>query len=49
MKFSDFVAFKNGMVEPTCQLVQSLRNTGKDIRIIRCDDGGENKALENRM
>jgi hypothetical protein len=37
------------MVEPTCQLVQNLRNTGKDIRIIRCDDGGENRALENRI
>jgi hypothetical protein len=37
------------MVEPTCQLVQNLKNTGKDIRIIQCNDGGENKALENRM
>jgi hypothetical protein len=37
------------MVEPTCQLVQNLKNTGKDIRILRCNDGGENKALENRM
>jgi Reverse transcriptase (RNA-dependent DNA polymerase) len=27
MKFSDFFASKNGMVEPTCQLVQNLRNT----------------------
>jgi hypothetical protein len=33
MKFSDFFASKNGMVEPTCQLVQNLKNTGKDIRI----------------
>jgi hypothetical protein len=32
MKFSDFFASKNGMVEPTCQLVQNLRNTGKDIK-----------------
>jgi hypothetical protein len=37
------------MVKPMCQLVQNLRNTGKDIGIIRCDNGGENKALENRM
>jgi hypothetical protein len=49
MTFSDFFTSKNGMVEPTCQLVQNLRNTGKDIRIIRCNNGGENKALENRV
>jgi hypothetical protein len=37
------------MIEPTRQLVQNLKSTGKDIRIIRCDDGGEKKALKNRM
>jgi hypothetical protein len=49
MKFSDFFSSKNGMVEPTCQLVQNLKNKGKDIRIIRCNDGGENAALEKQM
>jgi hypothetical protein len=49
IKFSDFFASKSGMVEPTCQLVQNLKNTGKDIRIIRCNDVRENKALENPM
>jgi hypothetical protein len=37
------------MVESTCQIVQNLKNSEKDIRIIRCNDSGENKALEKRM
>jgi hypothetical protein len=37
------------MVEPTCQLLQKLKQSGKEINIIRCDDGGENKALEHQM
>jgi Reverse transcriptase (RNA-dependent DNA polymerase) len=49
LKFSDFHTTKSGMVEPTCELIQSWKNSGKSIKYIRCDDGGENKALEKRL
>jgi hypothetical protein len=31
IKFSDFFISKNGMVEPTCQSIQKLQQSGKDI------------------
>jgi Reverse transcriptase (RNA-dependent DNA polymerase)/Zinc knuckle len=49
MKFSDFFVTKRGMIEPTCKLIYTLKEAGKNINIIRCDDGGENKALEQRI
>jgi hypothetical protein len=49
MKFSDFFVTKRGMVEPTCKLICTLKEAGNNINIIRCDDGGENKGLEQRI
>jgi len=49
MKFSDFFQTKNGMVEPTCEVVNKWINSGINVNTIRCDDGGENKALEKRL
>jgi hypothetical protein len=34
------------MIEPTCQMLQEWGNNEKSIKIIRCDDAGENRALE---
>jgi hypothetical protein len=34
------------MVEPTCQMLQKFKNSGKIIKIVRYDDGGGNKAPE---
>jgi hypothetical protein len=45
-KFSDFYTTKNAMVEPTCQMLQKFKNSGKIIKIVRYDDGGGNKAPE---
>jgi hypothetical protein len=37
------------MIEPTCKLLNDFILSGKTVNIIRCDDGGENKALEQKM
>jgi hypothetical protein len=49
LKFSDFFSSKSGMIEPTCILINKWIASGKNIKIIRCDDGGENHALERRI
>ena len=39
---------KGGMVEPTCELYQRLKDKGMPVKIIRYDNGGENIKLEER-
>ena len=48
LKFSDFFETKNGMVEPTCELFQKWKAAGIPVRILRMDNAGENKLLEQR-
>ena len=49
MKFSEFFSNKNAMIEPTCQKLLEWINSGKSIKVIRCDNAGENRALEKRL
>ena len=47
--FSGFYDKKSDMIEPTCAMIHKWRQEGKSIKIIRCDNAGENYALEKRM
>ena len=48
MKFSDFFEAKSGMVEPTLEQFSLWRGAGMPVKIVRCDNGGENKSLQTR-
>src|SRR6185312_12293920 len=48
MKFTDFFNTKDGMVEPTLEMIQKLKNQGKEVKYIWCDNGGKNKAMKSR-
>jgi hypothetical protein len=49
LTFSDFFDTKNGMVEETCeQLHRRLKQSGRGAKIIRLDNAGENKLLQQR-
>jgi hypothetical protein len=48
-KASDFFVTKKDMIEPTCEKLFKWKNEGKPIKYIRCDDGGENRGLKNRL
>jgi hypothetical protein len=37
------------MIEPMCILIETWIACGKSKKIIRCNDGGENHALEKRI
>jgi len=48
-KISDFFSSKRDMIEPTCEKIFKWQSEGKSIKYIRCDDGGENRGLKNRL
>jgi hypothetical protein len=48
LKISHFYAKKDGMVEPTCELIKKLKNMKIEIKILRMDNAGENKLLQQR-
>jgi hypothetical protein len=48
VKISHFNAKKYGMVEPTCELIKKLKNMKIKIKILRMDNAGENKLLQQR-
>jgi hypothetical protein len=48
MKFSDFFATKNGMIEPTCVKLNRWKQAGLAVKIMRLDNAGENKKLKER-
>ena len=48
MRFTDFFATKNGMIEPTCELFHSWRQANIAVTKLRMDNAGENKALLKR-
>lgn len=49
LTFQTFHSTKDGMVEPTCSQISTWIKTGHDITTIRCDNAGENKALEKKI
>ena len=48
LKFSDFFATKDGMIEPTCMQINKWKNAGIHVKYIRLDNAGENKKLAQR-
>lgn len=48
-KLSDFYRAKNHMVELTCELFNWLRQKGIPVKILRMDNAGENKSLEDQL
>jgi len=48
LKFSDFFAKKNEMVEPTCEQFMKWAQAGKAVQAVRLDNAGENKLLKRR-
>ena len=49
MKWSTFQSNKSDIVEPTCEEFRRWRQNGKPLGIVRCDNAGENKKLEQRL
>ena len=47
-KTSDFYDKKNRMVDPTCALFQRWKESNKPVKIVRMDNAGENKVLEEK-
>ena len=47
--FGDFYATKDAMVEPTCELIHMWKEAKLPVRVIRCDNAGENKVLQQRL
>jgi hypothetical protein len=48
-KHSRFYAGKNKMVQPTCESIQTWKDQGKPVSIIRRDNAGENKVLRQTL
>jgi hypothetical protein len=48
LRFSDFFDTKNGMVEETCEQLHRWKESGQGAKIIRLDNAGENKLLQQR-
>jgi hypothetical protein len=48
LKFSNFYATKNGMIEPTCEQLHKLKLDGKAVKFMRLDNAGENQLLQKR-
>ena len=48
-KSSSFYESKDGMVEPTCSKFKNWKDNGKEVKIIRMDNAGENKQLVKRL
>jgi hypothetical protein len=48
LKFSDFYANNNEMVEPTCEQFVRWKQTQKPVTYLRLDNAGENKLLQSQ-
>eukprot|EP00980_Cylindrotheca_fusiformis_P010432 scaffold2318_cov88-Cylindrotheca_fusiformis.AAC.1 len=48
LKMSGFFDTKNGMVEPTCEMLQQLKADGIVVKYVRMDNAGENLKFEQR-
>ena len=50
IKFSSHRETKNGIVEPTCRKLKKMEDlAGKPVKILRQDNAGENKKLQERI
>jgi hypothetical protein len=49
MKIVDFFYTKKGTAEPTCEKLQKWESDGIPVKIIRCDNAGENNKLKDRL
>ena len=47
LKFIHFFETKDGMVEPTCELLSRWKRSGRAVDIMRLDNAGENVLLQN--
>ena len=47
-KTTIFTQTKNGMIKPACDQINRWKQQGKAVKILRCDNGGENIALEKQ-
>ena len=47
--FGEFYNTKDAMVEPTCELIHLWKEAKLPIKVIRCDNAGENKVLQQRL
>jgi hypothetical protein len=48
LKISHFYVKKDGLCEPTCELIKKLKDMEIEIKILRMDNAGENKLLQQR-
>ena len=48
LKFVHFFKTKDGMVEPTCELLSRWKKSGRRVDIMQLDNAGENVLLQNR-
>ena len=48
-KTSGSFRHKSSIIEPTCQKLWEWIQSGKYVKIIRCEDAGENHALEKKL
>ena len=49
VEVSTFYTAKNKFIEPFCKRVQQKKARGKPVKIIRMDNAGENRPLQERM
>ena len=47
MKWSNFFETKNGMVDHVCHQFQKWKDAEMPVKIVRCDNPGENKIIES--
>ena len=48
-KISQFYETKDGMIEPTCALFKNWKEAGKEVKVLRMDNAGENTELVKQM
>jgi hypothetical protein len=48
MKITHFFKTKNGMCEPTCELIKKWKDMKIEFKCLRIDNAGEKKSLQQR-
>jgi hypothetical protein len=48
LRINHWFAKENEMDEPTCELINMLKNKGSVVKVLRLDNAGENVLLEKR-
>ena len=49
LEFWDFCETKDSMAEPTCELIHLWREAKLPVKVIRYDNAGESKVLQQRL